>query len=87
MRRYVALRGAGGGDPLLVRTAPRPKLIDAFLPKVEELADAGRFATRTQARTAVAGFIDEYNNDRRHSTAGRLPPAVYEAQIRTERAA
>lgn len=48
---------------------------------------AGRFATRAQARAAVAGFIDEYNNERRHSTAGRLPPAVYEARVRAERAA
>ena len=53
----------------------------------ELLAAAGRFATRAQARVAVAGFIDEYNNDGRHSTAGRLPPAVYEAQVRAERAA
>jgi putative transposase len=53
----------------------------------ELLAGAGRFATRAQARTAVAGFIDEYNHDRRHSSAGRLPPAVYEAQVRDERAA
>jgi putative transposase len=53
----------------------------------ELLAGAGRFATRAQARAAVAGFIDEYNHDRRHSSAGRLPPAVYEAQVRTERAA
>lgn len=40
-----------------------------------------------QAGVAVAGFIDEYNNDRRHSTAGRLPPAVYETRVRAERAA
>jgi putative transposase len=53
----------------------------------ELLADAGRFATRARARAAVAAFIDEYNNDRRHSTAGRLPPAVYEARVRTEQAA
>jgi putative transposase len=53
----------------------------------ELLAEAGRYATRAQARTAVAAFIDEYNNDRRHSTAGRLPPAVYEARARAERAA
>jgi putative transposase len=53
----------------------------------ELLADAGRFATRAQARAAIAAFIDEYNNDRRHSTAGRLPPAIYEARVRTEQAA
>jgi hypothetical protein len=39
VRRYVALREAGGGDPLLVRTVPRSKLIDAFTPKVEELRE------------------------------------------------
>jgi putative transposase len=53
----------------------------------ELLAGAGRFATRAQARTTVAAFIDEYNNDRRHSSAGRLPPVVYEARIRGGRAA
>jgi putative transposase len=53
----------------------------------ELLAAAGRYATRAQARTAVAAFIDEYNHERRHSTAGRLPPAAYEAQVRAERAA
>jgi putative transposase len=52
----------------------------------ELLADA-RFTTRAQARTAVAEFLDEYNNDRRHSTAGRLPPVVYEARVRAEQAA
>jgi len=52
-----------------------------------ELLAGARFATRAQARTAVAGFLDEYNNDRRHSTAGRLPPVVYEARVRAEQAA
>ena len=52
----------------------------------ELLADA-RFTTRAQARAAVAAFLDEYNNDRRHSSAGRLPPAVYEARVRQEQAA
>jgi transposase InsO family protein len=52
----------------------------------ELLVDA-HFTTRAQARAAVAGFIDEYNTRRRHSTAGRLPPAVYEARVRREEAA
>ena len=52
-----------------------------------ELLAGARFITRAQARTAVAGFIEEYNNDRRHSSAGRLPPAVYEAQVRARPAA
>jgi hypothetical protein len=42
VQRYVALREAGGGDPLLRSAAPRPKLIDAFLPKVEELVDTSK---------------------------------------------
>jgi putative transposase len=52
----------------------------------ELLADA-HFTTREQARAAAAGFIDEYNTSRRHSSAGRLPPAVYEAQARRQEAA
>jgi putative transposase len=52
-----------------------------------ELLAGARFATRAQARTAFAGFIDEYNHERRHSTAGRLPPAVYEARVRAGQAA
>jgi hypothetical protein len=45
VRRYVALREAGGGDPLARAAAPRPKLIDAFLPKVEELVDNSKPAS------------------------------------------
>src|SRR5258708_39970504 len=37
--RYVAIRDAGG-DPL-ARTA-RPRLIDVFMPKVEELVDRSK---------------------------------------------
>ncbi|HZC11627.1 MAG TPA: integrase core domain-containing protein, partial [Mycobacterium sp.] len=35
-----------------------------------ELLSRRHFATREQARHAVAAWIDEYNNDRRHSTNG-----------------
>jgi transposase InsO family protein len=38
------------------------------------------FATRAQARRAVAGYLDYYNHQRRHSTCGMLAPAVYEQQ-------
>src|SRR6185503_13950234 len=59
VQRYVALRARGGGDPL-VRAAPaRPKLIDAFLSKVEELVDAskGRIrADRVHERLLAMGF-------------------------------
>lgn len=51
----------------------------------ELLAD-NHFPTRVAARTAVAAWIEEYNTQRRHSTAGRLPPAVYEANTRREAA-
>jgi transposase InsO family protein len=36
------------------------------------------FATREQARRAVAAWIDEYNTIRRHSTIGLLAPVDYE---------
>jgi putative transposase len=60
---------------------------ESFNSTVEfELLANNHFTTRAQARAAVAGFIDEYNTSRRHSTAGRLPPAVYEAHARREAA-
>jgi transposase InsO family protein len=43
-----------------------------------ELLRDQRFATREQARRAVAAWIDEYNTIRRHSTNGLLAPVDYE---------
>ena len=43
-----------------------------------ELLSRQHFSTREQARRAVAGWIDEYNTVRRHSTAGMLSPVDYE---------
>ena len=43
-----------------------------------ELLRQRRFATREQARRAVAGWLDEYNTVRRHSTNGMLSPVDYE---------
>jgi hypothetical protein len=40
----------------------------------ELLADQAPFATRAQARAALAGYLDEYNTQRRHSTCGMLSP-------------
>ncbi|MDQ4033395.1 MAG: integrase core domain-containing protein [Actinomycetota bacterium] len=37
-----------------------------------------RFATREQARPAVAAWIEEYNTVRRHSTNQMLSPVDYE---------
>jgi putative transposase len=52
---------------------------EAFHSTVEfELLRATHFATREQARRAVAAWIDEYNTVRRHSTAGMLCPVDYE---------
>lgn len=43
-----------------------------------ELLRDQHFATREQARQAVAGWIDEYNTVRRHSTDNMLSPVDYE---------
>ncbi len=43
-----------------------------------ELLRDHHFATREQARRAVAGWIDEYNTVRRHFTDHRLSPVDYE---------
>jgi transposase InsO family protein len=43
-----------------------------------ELLRGAHFATREQARRAVAAWIDEYNTVRRHSTDQMLSPVDYE---------
>jgi putative transposase len=43
-----------------------------------ELLRQTHFATRVQARQAVAGYIEEYNLERRHSTCAMQPPIAYE---------
>jgi putative transposase len=40
-----------------------------------------RFATKAEARRAVARFIDWYNVARKHSTCGMLSPMSYEATL------
>ena len=52
----------------------------------ELLAEHAPFATRAQARRAVADYLEDYNHDRRHSTCGMQAPAVYE-HARREQAA
>jgi putative transposase len=47
-----------------------------------ELRRLEHFATKAQARAAVAAWIEEYNHDRRHSALGMLSPIAYE-QSRT----
>ena len=43
-----------------------------------ELRRLQHFATKAQARTAVAAWIEEYNHDRRHSSLGMRSPIAYE---------
>jgi putative transposase len=53
---------------------------ESFFATLEcELLDRTRFATPTQARTAVFDYLEGfYNPHRRHSTLGYLSPAEYE---------
>jgi putative transposase len=46
-----------------------------------ELLSRQRFATKSEARRAVARFIDSYNTTRRHSRCEMLPPSAYEALL------
>jgi transposase InsO family protein len=52
-----------------------------------ELLSVNHFTTRAQARAAVAAWVQEYNEVRRHSTDGMLAPAVYELAARNRREA
>jgi transposase len=72
VKRYVAKRDAGGGDPFM--PAPRPKLIDAFLPKVEELVDQSRGrirADKVHERLVAMGFTGTPRTTRRAVAAAR----------------
>jgi transposase len=74
VKRYVALREAGGGDPFIRAAAGRPKLIDAFLPKVEELVDQskGRIrADRVHERLVAMGFAGTERTTRRAVRAAK----------------
>ena len=52
---------------------------ESFNSTVEfELLRGNHFASREQARRAVAGWIDEYNTVRRHSTDQMRSPVHYE---------
>jgi putative transposase len=53
---------------------------ESFFATLEcELLDRTRFATRTQARTAVFDYLEGfYNPRRRHSALGQRSPADYE---------
>jgi transposase InsO family protein len=47
-----------------------------------ELVHRYRFATRTEAKSAITAWIRRYNNVRLHSTLGYVPPIEWELQYR-----
>jgi transposase len=75
VKRYVALREAGGGDALVRATTARPKLIDAFLPKVEELVDNSKGkirADKVHERLVAMGFSGNERTTRRAVRTAKL---------------
>lgn len=52
-----------------------------------ELRREQHFATRAQARAAVAAWIEDYNTCRRHSALGMLSPVDYEQALQAGKAA
>jgi putative transposase len=52
-----------------------------------ELRAQEHFATRAQARTRVAAWIDDYNRHRRHSALAMLSPVNYEKALQAGKAA
>jgi putative transposase len=54
-------------------------VIEAWHSTVEfELRRMEHFATKAEARIGVAAFIDDYNQERRHSALGMISPIGYE---------
>jgi putative transposase len=57
-------------------------VIESWHSTVEfELRMHEHFTTKTQARTRVAAWIQEYNHDRRHSALGMRSPIAYELTL------
>jgi hypothetical protein len=55
------------------------KIVDTAHSTLEfELRRVQHFATRQQARTAVAAWIEDYNTRRRHTACQKMAPAAYE---------
>lgn len=75
VRRYVKLREEGGGYPLARAAAPRPKMIDAFMPKIEELVDNSKArirADKVHERLVAMGFGGTERTTRRAVRAAKL---------------
>jgi transposase InsO family protein len=63
-------------------------VIESWHSTVEfELRMLEHFTTKAQARTRLAGWIQEYNHDRRHSSIGMISPVEYEQQVTAQDAA
>ena len=57
-------------------------VIESWHSTVEfELRQLEHFATKAQARTGVARWIEEYNHDRRHSSLGMRSPIAFELAL------
>jgi transposase InsO family protein len=46
-----------------------------------ELRSLHKFATKAEARAAVAAWIEDYNHNRRHSALGKRSPVDYELAL------
>jgi putative transposase len=63
-------------------------VIEAWHSTLEfELRRVEQFATRAQARARVAAWIEDYNQNRRHSSLQMMSPADYEQALRSGQAA
>jgi transposase InsO family protein len=52
-----------------------------------ELRSLEHFATRAAARARVPAWIEDYNQNRRHSALGMMSPAGYEQALKAGKAA
>jgi transposase InsO family protein len=58
-------------------------VIEAWHSTLEfELRRLERFATKAQARTRIAAWIDEYNRERKHTACRMRSPIDYELRTR-----
>ncbi len=63
-------------------------VIEAWHSTLEwELRREQHFATKAQARAAVAAWIEDYNTVRRHSALGMRSPIAYEHALAAREAA
>ena len=63
-------------------------VIEAWHSALEwELRREQHFATRAQAKAAVAAWIEDYNTARRHSALGMRSPVAYERALAAGEAA